>query len=152
MANGCAARVETGKALPRADAGQVGQAHADAGEAFIVKACCNLHRLEALRFLQFLFDALDIFLLQVEQLGQCAQRFFAVLQTIGDDIDAKVGAVGGDGLADTIDKPAAPGWDKRQVDTVAFGSELVFLILSHRDVGHARRNNTAHHRLHAADE
>jgi hypothetical protein len=54
---------------------------------------------------------------------------FLVLDPVGDQVDAVIGAVVGDRGAVAIDDPAAPGRGERQVDAIAFGQQPVALIL-----------------------
>ena len=106
--------------MPGAHPGQVGQSDTDPGKALIIKPGGHLHRLKTLRGLQFFFYPVDIFLLKIEQLGQPAQCRRFVLQSVRNDVDPEIGAIGRNRLANPVDKPAAPRRNQRQVDPVAF--------------------------------
>ncbi|PAV93235.1 hypothetical protein WR25_22338 [Diploscapter pachys] len=52
----------------------------------------------------------------------------------------------------TIDDPAAPRGDHRQVDAVAFGQKVVFLVLGDREIAHAAGEHDADGALRGAEQ
>ena len=136
-----ARRIVAREAARWRDAGQFGLAQADRGEAIPADVFRHLHRLEARRPLQIDANPLDLVGRQVEQRGEPREHAvatrIAALQPIGDDVDTEIGAIVGDGGAMTIDDPAAPRRDHRQIDAVAFGKKVVLLVLGDREIAHA---------------
>ncbi len=111
-----------------------------------------MHWLEALRGFEFTVDAVDFVRIERQQIGQRRHGGFLVHQPVGDNIDAKIRPVVGNGLAITVDKPTPARRNDRQVDSIAFGQQLVFFVIGDGNVGHPRGNRQADSRLHPADE
>src|SRR3546814_4658327 len=63
-------------------------------------------------------------------------------------IYAKVGPVRGQRGAMPVKNPAAAGGDEREVDAVAFGFELIFLVLEDSEIAHSRGQQHTEPALH----
>ena len=150
MADGRTAWVKARITLPWADPGKIGQTDADGGEAFIIESVCHLNRLKALRQFQLSMNAVHIVGRQGQQLRQRLDGLFFIGEPVGDDVYPKIRTIGCDGFAITVNEPTATGRDDGEVDPIAFGKQLIFLVIGHGDIGHTRGHGQADRCLHAA--
>ncbi len=137
MAHRRARRIKPRKPALRHDTGQFGQAHADGGKLVPVELARHFHRLKPARLADLVPDIGDMIGRQVKQTLQCCQCRIGIGQPIGDQVDAKIRAVGRNRHAIAIEHPAAPGRDQRKVDAVAFRRGGIFGILRHRQIAKA---------------
>ena len=121
MTDGCAAWVKARITLTRAYTGKVRQADADGGKSFIIQAGGNLHRLKPLRVLELAVNTVNIIGGKRQQFRQRADCFIFSHQPIGNDVDPKVGAVGGNWSAISVHEPAPARGNDSQINAVAFG-------------------------------
>ncbi len=152
VTDGRAGRVEARVALGGRDAGQVGKANGDRRKLFVGQVIGDLHRLEAGGLVEILVDAVDVVGIELEKGGQLLHHPVAVLQSVLDDVDAKVGAIAGQRLAAPVDQPAAAWRDDGQVDPVALREQPVFLVFGNGDPAHAADKQAAHGQLSASKE
>ena len=131
-------RIEARETALRNDTGQIGQPHADRGEFVIGYAGSNLDRLISRTIGYLLANIRGLIFIEVQDLRKGSDRRFRVGSAIGNDIDAKIRSIGGEGGAITVQNPAAPGRDERKVDPIAFRFQFVFFVLGNRDVSHPR--------------
>ena len=111
---------------------QFGLPNRDRGIVLVGNIVGDRDRLEAVRALQFLVDALHFVGRQLEQLRQLRDHSRGVGQLLRNDIDPETGPVDGDRLAVAVDDPAPPWRDRDQLHPVALAQQLVFLVLGDR--------------------
>ncbi|MCY1173260.1 hypothetical protein D9M73_134150 [compost metagenome] len=145
-------RITPRKAACGGDAGKLGQAHADGGEAFPIEILRHLYRLETGGVLQIGDQPVHLLGRQLQDIAQQPQHMALIFEPVGDDVDAKVGAVVGDRRAVAIDDPATPGRDQRHVDAVAFAERAVPCVFSDGEPGHASGERDANRALQASQQ
>ena len=127
----------------------VGQAHADRRELLVIQPGRDFHGLIAHRPGNPLLDIGENVGREREDFAELRHRGLRIGHPLGHHIDAEIGAVGGERRAVAVENPAAAGRDQRQIDPVAFGFELVLLVLRDRQPGEAtgqQRADPAHRR------
>ena len=144
-------RIVARKTLTRRYAWKVGQSDADRGIGFPIQPCRHLNRLETAGLFQFPVDPFQIFRIQSQQLCQRGDGLFLVPKPVGNDVDAEIGFILGNRLSVAINQPAAPGRDQCEIDPIAFGKQLVALVLGDRDIGHAASKQHADTDLQSTD-
>ena len=145
-------RVISRKAALGDHTGQLRQADADSGELVEIDAALHLYRREPRAFLDRGKEVALLHLVEIEQLAQFRHGRRRVLHAFRDNIDAEVGAVGGEGGAVTVEDPAPPRGDQRQVDPVAFRKHRIPLVLRNGDISHATRQQRADPGLDRTDQ
>src|SRR5690606_14435881 len=145
-------RIVAGKAALRHDAMQVRQPHADGRKGVIVEAVGDLYGLEAGCLVYLVAQILDLDRREAQQISKRLDRSFRILQSVWNDVDAKVGAVGSERRAVTVEDPAPARRDQSEVHPVALGLHLIFFVFGDRDVAHARGKEHAHAALDRADD
>jgi hypothetical protein len=88
-------------------------------------------------FFEVLEDALHFLGRQLQKLRELRHDPLRLLQLIGDEIDAVIGAVDRDRLAVAVDDPAPARRHQHHLNAILFGQQLVALILRDRDIGHS---------------
>ena len=137
MADAGAGRIIAGEAALRNDTGQVRQAQADCGKLFVIEPAGDFDRLIAGALVDFVENVRLADLVEAQQLAQNFDLALGVGQPFGDDVDAEIGAIGGEGGTVAVENPAPARRDERQVYAVAFALGLVPLVLGDGDVGHS---------------
>jgi hypothetical protein len=144
--------VEAREAAHRLYARELGKAHGDGGIINVRDVFRDLHRLIALRGLELAQDAIDLVDVELEQVGEGPEGLLRVLDLVGDEVDAKVAAIDRDRLAVPVDDPAAARGDNDQLDAIAFGQQLIMLVLRDRQPAKSPDQQRANRGLGAADE
>ncbi len=75
-----------------------------------------------------------------------------ILQPLGHDIDAEIGAVRRQRRAVAVEDPAPPRRDQGEVHPVRFREHLVFFVLGDGEIAHPRGEQEADPALDAADQ
>ena len=114
---------------------------------YVVVVVGELDWLGSAALIEIAIDAIDFVRIEAENLGEPRDNRLAVLQPVRNNIHAQRDAVVGYGLAIPIDDPATARRDKRQVDAIAFGQQVVAVAIDDRDVAHPNRKQAADRQL-----
>ena len=144
-------RVEPREAALGEDAGKFGKAHAQGGEILVAQAACDLDGLEPARGFDLVLDIGNPRRLEPEQFAQPVDGGLGIDQTLGDQVDPEIRAVGGERCAVAVEDPAAARRNKGEVDAVAFGFETIFLVLRDRQIAQPQRQQHPDPALDRAD-
>ena len=136
VADRCTRRIIAGKSLTGRHARQVRQTDADRCELIIGQLFSHLHGPKSSRFVEFRPDPFNVVRRQRQQFGKAADRAVRVSDAVWDQIDAKVGPVVGQRLSVPVQYPSPAGWYQGQVDAIAFGKNVIFLVLRDADPSH----------------
>src|SRR4030095_7848245 len=118
----------------RRDTGELGHAHHDGGIFLVRDVVADGDRLEPLRGRQLLVDPVNFVGRKLEDPGKRGNDPWGVGQLLRNDVDPEARAVDGDRLAIAVYDPA-PAWrDRNQLDPVAFGKQLVMLVLADGEI------------------
>jgi len=126
--------VKPRKAALRHHAGQIGQAHAERGELFVIQSAGHLDRSEPARCADLVLYVGDPRRLKRQEFTQTVNRSGRIMHPFGDQIDAEIRSVGCKRGAVAIKDPASARGYQSEIDAVAFGFETVFLILGDRQI------------------
>src|SRR5690606_35605786 len=130
---------------------QVGKADADGGESVVIEPVCDLDRLETGGLVDLVAQVLNFDRRETEQVAQCLDGPFRIVEPFRDHIDAEVRAIRGERRAVAIENPAAPGRNQGEVHPIALRLHLVLLVLGDGDVAHPGREQHADAALHGAN-
>ena len=116
-----------------------------------METTCDFHRLITAAGLDLGLDIGDASRIKAEQIADGVDGLVRIIETFRNDIDAEVGTIGSERGTIAIKQPSPARRNQRQIDSVAFGFEPVFLVLGNRDVAHAHCQKHADAALNAAD-
>ena len=136
LSDGGPCRIIARKTLCRHDTRQVLRADRKRRIALPIEIFRHLDRLEPGSRLDLVGDALPFFRAEAEQHDERVEHGVLVLQAIRNDIGPKDRPVQRERLAVSVDDPPASRRDQRQVDPIAFGQQIVALVLGDRQPGH----------------
>src|SRR5690606_25578470 len=102
-------RIVAGVAALRHDTVQVRQSDADRRKSVVVETVGNLDRLVSGRLVDLVAQVLNLHRREPEQIAESKNRRLRILETLGNDVDAEIRAVGRKGSALAIETPAARG-------------------------------------------
>ena len=117
-AGGCG--VKPRKAALRHHAGQIGQAHAERGELFVIQSARHLDRGKPARCADLVLYVGDPRRLKRQEFAQTVNRSGRIMHPFGDQIDAEIRSVGCKRGAVAVKNPASAWGDQREIDAIAF--------------------------------
>ena len=139
MADRRAFGIETREGPERRHAGKLRLAQRDRRIFLEGQALGHRHRLEAGSLAELAADPVDLLGRKLEDVGELGDHPLGILELVGDQIDAEVGAVDRHRDVVAIEDPAAPRRQQPHVDAVLLRHRGVALILADRDIAHPAR-------------